>query len=65
MNNRETIRDTVLLRGGGPYRTSPILVPAGSIVGWHCSMHRRTDIFGDDAEEFRPERWTSFRPGWA
>ena len=20
-------------------------------------MHRRTDLYGDDAEEFRPERW--------
>ena len=63
MNNHEAIRDTVLPRGGGPYGTSPILVPAGSIVGWHCySMHRRADIFGGDVEEFRPERWTSFRP---
>jgi cytochrome P450 len=66
MNNREATRDTVLPRGGGPYGTSLILVPAGSIVGWYCySMHRRADIFGDDAEEFRPERWTSLRPGWA
>jgi cytochrome P450 len=66
MNNREAIRDTVLPRGGGADGTSPILVPAGSIVGWHCySMHRRTDIFGDDANDFRPERWTNLRPGWA
>lgn len=23
-------------------------------------MHRRTDIFGDDAMVFRPERWTEY-----
>jgi cytochrome P450 len=43
MNNREAIHDTVLPRGGGPDGTSPILVPAGSMVGWHCYSMHRTD----------------------
>lgn len=33
-------------------------IKGGTIVG--CSawvIHRRTDVFGDDVEEFRPERW--------
>ncbi len=33
-------------------------IPAGTIVG--CSawvIHRRTEIYGDDADYYRPERW--------
>ncbi|APA15520.1 hypothetical protein sscle_15g102900 [Sclerotinia sclerotiorum 1980 UF-70] len=67
-NARFSRRDTVLPVGGGPDRTSPIFIPKGSAVAWSTySMHRRTDIFGPDAEEFRPERWApeeGLRPGW-
>jgi hypothetical protein len=27
-------------------------------------MHRRKDLYGDDAEEFIPERWEHLRPTW-
>ena len=27
-------------------------------------MHRRKDFYGKDAEEFRPGRWETLRPGW-
>lgn len=25
-------------------------------------LHRRTDLVGADAEEFRPDRWTTYKP---
>ena len=60
--------DTVLPRGGGPDGTSPCLVKKGQVVIWHVyGMHRRTDLFGLDAAEFKPERWLGdkgLRPGW-
>jgi cytochrome P450 len=27
-------------------------------------MHRRKDIYGEDALEFKPERWNDLRMGW-
>ncbi|KAJ5644830.1 cytochrome P450 52A3-B [Penicillium longicatenatum] len=66
-NEREAVRDTVLPRGGGKDGLSPVFVPKGTIVGYCVyAMHRRADIYGDDAEEFRPERWEDgkLQPRW-
>jgi cytochrome P450 len=61
------LRDTVLPLGGGKDGLSPVFVPKGTQVVYNLyAMHRRTDFYGLDAEEFRPERWgdNTLRPGW-
>lgn len=64
-NSRRAVRNTTLPRGGGEDGTSPIYIRAGEDVTYNVHiMHRRQDIWGDDANEFRPERWNGRRPGW-
>lgn len=59
------MEDSILPLGGGPDGQSPIFVPKGAIVAYSTyAMHRRKDYYGNDAEQFRPERWESLRPGW-
>lgn len=67
-NSREALKDTTLPVGGGPDGNDRIFVPQGTQVGYQVfSMHRRTDVYGDDADSFVPDRWTerNIRPGWA
>ena len=64
-NSRSAVRDTVLPLGGGPDGKSPLFVPKGTLLIYHVySMHRREDLYGEDANEFKPERWETLRPGW-
>ncbi|KAL9083179.1 MAG: hypothetical protein Q9159_005946 [Coniocarpon cinnabarinum] len=48
-------------------RFRPALINKGDTVSVSLyALHRRTDIFGDDADSFRPERWQHLRPPyWA
>ncbi|KAK8035337.1 hypothetical protein PG993_010332 [Apiospora rasikravindrae] len=63
VNTRNAVRTTVLPTGGGPDRKSPVLIPKGSAVAFSVyTMHRRPDLFGMDAELFRPERWDEDMP---
>ncbi|KAL8766549.1 MAG: hypothetical protein Q9209_006692 [Squamulea sp. 1 TL-2023] len=58
LNVRFASKATWLPRGGGPDGESPVLVRKGlgiGIVPYY--MHRRKDIYGEDAMDFRPERW--------
>ncbi|PWY82418.1 cytochrome P450 [Aspergillus eucalypticola CBS 122712] len=55
---KEVLRLYPSVPGGGPTGTAPILVRKGEAVGYCVyAMHRRRDIYGADADEFRPERW--------
>lgn len=66
INSRTALVDTILPLGGGPDGQSPVFVPARTVVSYNVfAMHRREDVYGPDAQEFRPERWETIRPGWS
>lgn len=58
VNARTAVRTTTLPVGGGPDGLSPVLVRKGEVVSYSpYVMHRRKDIYGEDALDYRPERW--------
>jgi cytochrome P450 len=65
INCREANKDTTLPRGGGKDGNSPLFIPKGMMCDYSVHvMHHRKDIWGPDAEEFKPERWEGKKVGW-
>lgn len=65
MNERVALRDTTLPRGGGDDGSYPIFVQKGiQVLIPAYAIQHRPDIWGEDAEEFRPERWEDHKIGW-
>lgn len=65
MNERVALRDTTLPRGGGDDGSYPIFVQKGiQVLIPAYAIQHRPDIWGEDAEEFRPERWEDHKVGW-
>ncbi|KAF8424915.1 cytochrome P450 [Tirmania nivea] len=62
-NLRTALKDTTIPVGGGPDRKQPISILKGTHIAYSpIIMQRRKDLFGPDADEFRPERWNNWTP---
>ncbi|KAJ8064874.1 hypothetical protein OCU04_007181 [Sclerotinia nivalis] len=56
-NIRVATQTTILPKGGGSDGLSPVLISKGTGVEYSpYLMHRSKEIYGEDANEFRPER---------
>ncbi|CAG8301096.1 unnamed protein product [Penicillium salamii] len=64
-NRRNATRDTTIPRGGGPEGLDPVFVRKGqSVIYTTHVMQRRKDLWGPDADQFKPDRWTNRKAGW-
>ncbi|KAH7118679.1 cytochrome P450 52A1 [Dactylonectria estremocensis] len=62
INSRVAVRDTTLPRGGGKDGLSPVFIGKGQrLIFSSSALHRRKDIYGQDAMQLRPERWDTLR----
>lgn len=58
LNGRFATKDTLLPRGGGEYGDAPILIPKGTLAAFSTfAAQRDRNLYGQDANEFRLERW--------
>lgn len=60
---RIALYNTQLPVGGGDDGSSAIFVPKGSLVMTnHYALNRDCSVFGDNIEEFDPDRWNTIHP---
>lgn len=65
LDGREALKDTTIPTGGGPNGDKPIYVRKGVQVEYSVYViQRRKDFWGEDADEFRPDRWDGRKSGW-
>ena len=57
---RTALCDTILPVGGGPLGQFPILVQKGTVIALNnWSLNHDKDIWGDDVNDFMPQRWAN------
>lgn len=62
---RVAVNDVILPVSGGEDRRSPVFIAKGSMVISHLfALHKWKDLWGEDADEFRPERWQNEKTSW-
>ncbi|KAJ8108902.1 hypothetical protein OPT61_g7846 [Boeremia exigua] len=65
IDGRRALKDTTLPTGGGPNGDKPIFVRKDTQIDYSVYIiQRRKDLWGEDADEFRPERWNGRKSGW-
>lgn len=61
---RQSLKDTVLPRGGGHDGSKPVFIRKGQrVLISTYALQQRSDIWGDDPGSFRPERWKNRKAG--
>lgn len=63
--SREAMKDIWLPHGGGTDGMAPVFVKKGTFIQWsQYTMGRESGAWGEDADEFKPERFLGRKNGW-